>query len=97
MIIFSSKKALKLIPRNLLTKFSVIDSVNVESSINYTLSSLNNNKRIQTLILVFPKLKNNGMLSQLEQISNFQCDIYFIQRKKHYNQELKKLGILMVI
>lgn len=97
MIIFNSKKALKLIPKKILTQFSVIDSINVESSINYTISLLENNKRIQALILVFPRFTGKDIFSKLEKINNFKCDIYFIQRKARYNKELQKLGILIAI
>ncbi|MDA3966745.1 MULTISPECIES: hypothetical protein [Helicobacter] len=97
MIIFNSKKALKLIPKKLLTQFSVIDSINVESSINCTISLLENNKRIQALILVFPRFKHKNLLPKLEKINNFKCDIYFIQRKARYNKELEKLGILILL
>ncbi|MCH5323349.1 MAG: hypothetical protein J1E31_07245 [Helicobacter sp.] len=76
------------IPSPLLTRFCVIGE-DIPQATHYTFEKLNNNQRIQNLILLFPK---TTQIPYLKAISKKGCRLYFWVKKADLN--LKECEIL---
>lgn len=97
---FGTHRLLSLIPKELLTPFSVIGvKEHCAYAIDYAYTTLKKHQRIQTLTLILPSLLSKQELKTLDNIQKYGCKSYFFLRKKDLSFEdskaLSQLGMVL--